>query len=98
MGKLCAVLITFSPSSGPSISIPQVRWVKLSLISFLSRCVLKALFSSSVSNENDANERNTKLNLIVYSRISTSLDRRGLKLFKNFVRRAEANVKIIYFA
>lgn len=38
MGKLCVVLITFSPSSGPSISTRnRVHWVKLSLISFLSR-------------------------------------------------------------
>lgn len=34
MGKLCVVLITFSPSSGPSISTRnRVHWVKLSLIS-----------------------------------------------------------------
>lgn len=55
MGKLCAVLITFSPSSGRrQFSSPRkVRWVKLSLISFLERMwkhVLKIFHSTVTEN------------------------------------------------
>lgn len=73
MGKLCVVLITFSSSSGPSISTRnRVHWVKLSLISFSlphwrEASKLKAFPAVSFPNERHDNEENTKLNLIVFS-------------------------------